>query len=136
MAMTRKHVVMIADIVNRRGGDNREALAKEFAAELRAENSAFDRQRFLDACTADANTDDDVITVHGYEQLTNSAEGCPRFKLFANGGALLTSSGASCNYGITNGWTVNHVTKTQRQARVTRTRAGRIETLTWLDGDN
>lgn len=132
MTMTRKHFRMIADIVRNEGGENREALATAFATELRGENPHFDRQRFLDACTPEEPSGD-IITVHGYERLNNSVNGNPRFKLFAEGGALITSSDAACGYDIQNGWAG---VRGPRLARVTRTRAGRIATLEWLDGDN
>lgn len=132
MTMTRKHFRMIADIVRNKGGENRGALAHAFASELHGENPLFDRQRFLDACTPEEPSGD-IITVHGYERLKNSTNGNPRYRLLANGGALVTSSDAACNYDIENGWAG---VRGPRFARVTRTKAGRIATLEWLDGDN
>lgn len=131
----RKHFAEAARIINELGGENRDKMAQEFATLFRSTHSEFNRQRFVDACTVEPEADD-IITVYRYERLTNSVNGCPRFKLFCDGETLVTSSDASCNYGIENGWTVNHVTKESRQARITRTRAGRIETLEWLDGDH
>lgn len=50
MSMSRKHFEMIATVVRENGGDQRAALADAFARELRAENSRFDRDRFIAAC--------------------------------------------------------------------------------------
>lgn len=78
-----------------------------------------------------------IITVTGYRTLNASLAGNPRFVLTVKDhGEMTTSSNASCNYGIRNGWTVDHVTKRERTARVKLTRSGRICELEWLDGDN
>lgn len=86
-----------------------------------------------------ATRDQNVITVTGYRRLASSSIGHPRFALNTTRGEVLTSSNASCNYGIENGWTVYNpiaTTKKRRQARVKLTRAGRIAELEWLDGNN
>jgi hypothetical protein len=78
----------------------------------------------------------EIVTVYGYRRLNNSVNGNPRFALIVDGGELTTSSDAACSYGIENGWTVNHTTKGERVAYMTFTRAGRVATLEWADGDN
>jgi len=130
--MSKKHYVEAARIINAYGGENRDELTREFSAMFKADASRFDAYRFREACFAEPAADD-VITVHRYERLNNSVSGNPRFKLFADGETLVTSSDAACAYDVENGWTVDHITKDIRHARITRTKAGRIATLTWLD---
>lgn len=64
--MSKKHFELIASVLreyNERPGvtdaerDMLEELAKTFATELRAENSRFDRSRFLAACAGRDSTD-------------------------------------------------------------------------------
>lgn len=134
--MSRKHYVEAARIIREHGGENRDALTREFADMFKANNSRFDQYRFRAACEAEPMPDHTVIIVHGYEALNNSVNGNPRYKLFADSGTYITSSDVADAWNVPNGWTVDHVTKDRRPALVTFTKAGRIATLKWADGDN
>jgi len=70
------------------------------------------------------------IKVYALYRLKNSVNGNPRYRLSTSEGDLITSSDRAYCYGILNHWTDDHKTN-GRPARVTLTRAGRVDQLEW-----
>lgn len=68
-------------------------------------------------------------TVWHLERINNSVNGNPRYKVGTEDGVFITSSDHAFVWAINNGWR----DKTSRPARLTLTRAGRIEGLEYTD---
>lgn len=65
VAMTRQHFIAIANLIKQLPSDIRADIASQFADFLATTNSAFNRQRFLDACNEDRQRHDIVFVSHG-----------------------------------------------------------------------